>query len=211
MKRPILFLSGCLLLLSLSPIPSQGKGFWLHMQRTRNRHGLPNHNYSDNAPRFGVTVSSNLAPATEEVLITKMKHHAKQRRAVPVLTKVLRKRFLLGKRVVAANFVTLDSVQLAIYSTGEVVCTGRILNLAGNRKELFGNCVRIEVRAYGGVEQDGLVSPIGPMLWRFEQKRWVRKNRPEVIYLTPTFSEEVRQHFREITRMEVHLEYQIDR
>src|SRR5205807_1961674 len=124
---------------------------------------------------------------------------------------VRRKRFLLDATAIVADPVRLDQVQLAVYETGRVAASGRILHPGGPNPGLLGNNITIRVRAYAGVPLEGTSSPNGPLLWQGEKLRWLPKNQPQVMVLSGEFSEEVRLHYDEIQLMEVNLEYRKDR
>lgn len=127
---------------------------------------------------------------------------------------IQRKPFHFPAASLTVDHISLDRVGLAIYSNGNITATGRVAHNGGPNGELAGNAVAIRLRVYAGRTGSRAELADAPMIWHTSTNFWVRRDVPEVISLTSSFSSEqatLRRHFNEITHLEVELIYQRDR
>ena len=118
-----------------------------------------------------------------------------------------RKSFSLKPPGIQADNVTLDRIGLAIYETGHVAFTGRISDNGGPDGLTHGSDITIRVRGYGTNRVNSVIPPNGPLHFEMSSNCRVLKGRSDAIALVPLrCSETVREHYDEITHLEVVLE-----
>ena len=195
-------------------------------QRTCNRCGVPAYRYGHDDPRHFIRVVA-IASVDQPALIKGLTSNNAGRT-------VRRKIFtvpLPAVPVATPDPIHLSRMSLAIYDNGQIVATGQIDHNGGPYGAIQGNNVVIRLRGYAGTPQ--FTGPLNnaPMLWQTERALWVTRNRPMMISLIPlpsdrhetgllreftappeqSFDETIRQHFEEITHLEIELEYRNDR
>ncbi|HWB14734.1 MAG TPA: hypothetical protein VG826_36260 [Pirellulales bacterium] len=194
-------------------------------QRTCNRCGVPSYRYGFDDPRHFIRVVA-VASVEQPTAVAGLTSHAGRT--------VQRKVFKLPLSTVpvaTSDPIQLSRMSLAIYDNGQIVATGQIDHNGGPYKAIQGNNVVVRLRAFAGTPQ--FTGPLdnAPMLWQTERTLWATRDRPQMISLVPlpgdpcragsateltvppeaSFDEAIRQHFNEITHLEIELEYRNDR
>lgn len=190
-------------------------------QRPVNRHSVPCYCYGFDDPR----------PSTALVAVASVDQPA----IVPGMTfqgrPVQRKVFALALPALTNDQLHLSRISLALYDNGQIVATGKLEHDGSPNRAIQGNNVTIRVRAFASTPQFKGELNNAPMLWQTERKIWATRNRPQMVSLVPlpgdrftehsamrynvppesSFDELIRQHFNEITHLEIELEYRRDR
>ncbi|MBS0202713.1 MAG: hypothetical protein JSS49_07420 [Planctomycetes bacterium] len=118
-----------------------------------------------------------------------------------------RKSFSLKQPSLQADNVTLDRIGLAIYETGHVALTGLVSDTGGQDGLTKGSDITIRVRGYGMNRLNSPTLPNGPLHFEMSSNCRVLRGRSDAISLVPLrCSETVREHYDEITHLEVVLE-----
>lgn len=122
-------------------------------------------------------------------------------------------RFHVPVTAIKTDRVSLDRIGLAVFSTGEAMCTG-ILNCNGGVDGgLSGSNVVIHVRAFAGVPETDFVAD-SLMVWEERHETYVYKNRPTAITVKSSGkqqSDQLKRFFPKITHMEIEVEHIINR
>jgi hypothetical protein len=112
----------------------------------------------------------------------------------------------------------LDQIALNLYSSGELLATGRLTHRDLPDQVTLGHHVIVRLWAYTAYPRDreGLVDPLmdTPAVWTCSRRFWVSRGRSLVVRLTPPnegMATLLQRHFNQITHIKVELEYQQDR
>ena len=131
--------------------------------------------------------------------------------AIEGADKVRRKKFSPPPKPVVAGSVRLDQLGVFIYDTGDIECTGRIVDQSTPANKPRGVNATIVVRAYAGIpaKDEGLNG--STMIWHEQRPLWVRNRLPQVVSLLPSTlgtQAGLKRHFDEITHLEMEVRYE---
>ena len=130
--------------------------------------------------------------------------------AVEAADKVRRKKFSPPPKPVVVGSVRLDQMGVFLYDTGDIQCTGRIVDESPPGDKRRGVNTTVIVRAYAGIQakEEGLNG--ATMVWHKEGQLWVRNGLASTVSLLPSSVPSqiaLRRHFDEITHLELELRY----
>jgi hypothetical protein len=119
---------------------------------------------------------------------------------------------------ITLDYAQLDQIALNLYSTGELLATGRLTHRDLPEQVTLGHHVIVRLWAYTAYPKDreGLTDPLmdTPAVWTCSRRFWVSRGRSLVVTLTPpneSVATPLQRHFNQITHFKVELEYQQDR
>ncbi len=200
-----------------------GQGFaWAecHRQKTCNRCSVPGYAYTHDDRE----VSKRVIAVGDPITRVTWRHP----------TRTVRSRsFHFPVRALVTDQVKLETVGLILYSDGKLSATGRLINDGGPDGDLKGNRVIVRIQAFTAMEAQQGELANAPVVWQSEQRLWVSRDKPQMTSLVGDGNRvgfrhcdgatrtrqmgkmadlsRLRQHFDEITHLEVELAYRDDR
>lgn len=128
-----------------------------------------------------------------------------------VRVQVKSRTFRIGTAIRLPNGVIFDEAVLTVYETGVASVNGLFLHDGGPNQALLGSEVTVRIRALGDSQRVEVAPADGPLFWEVSKKLRIARGKTERLMLTSEPSDEIRQHFSEIQRLEINLESPVSR